>query len=57
MNDAQIMDLINDWLANGIIIRNSDGTYSLCDEMHLVVQDMINKRPELYSKIFPDRLN
>jgi hypothetical protein len=56
MNEADVFEWIAEMLRSGQITKNADGTFSLSPELEAKAKQMINERPELYAKIFPERL-
>lgn len=45
-----------DMIDSGKFIPQKDGTFKLSDEMRELLQSHIDKKPELYAQLFPERL-
>lgn len=48
---------IDDMIAQGEITQDANGNYVLGEKLQAVAQDLINRKPELYKEIFPDRVH
>lgn len=54
MTDSEMLQW---FLEEGHASMNADGIFKLSDKAHAELTKLINEKPELYSKIFPDRVN
>ena len=54
MSPEEIVEML---VSNGFAIPNKDGTYRLSEGAETKVREIIEKHPEAYAQMFPDRVN
>lgn len=57
ITDKDIWEWIAKAIAAGHIIPHDDGTFTLGPELAAKTAELLDEKPELFSQIFPDRVN